>query len=158
MERFQNDEDAFSVTDQSEIMDTMENVNSTMSLMIGGIAAISLLVGGVGIMNIMLVSVTERTREIGIRKAIGAKKSVIMLQFLLEALMVSIMGCMAGILLSFGILKIAGMFVTSMKFQINIKVVWISVVFSGIIGIMFGLYPANKAARKKPIEALRYSG
>nr|WP_296041848.1 FtsX-like permease family protein [uncultured Blautia sp.] len=158
MERFQNDEDAFSVTDQSEIMDTMENVNSTMSLMIGGIAAISLLVGGIGIMNIMLVSVTERTREIGIRKAIGAKKSVIMLQFLLEALMVSIMGCMAGILLSFGILKIAGMFVTSMKFQINIKVVWISVVFSGIIGIMFGLYPANKAARKKPIEALRYSG
>lgn len=136
----------------------MENVNSTMSLMIGGIAAISLLVGGIGIMNIMLVSVTERTREIGIRKAIGAKKSVIMLQFLLEALMVSIMGCMAGILLSFGILKIAGMFVTSMKFQINIKVVWISVVFSGIIGIMFGLYPANKAARKKPIEALRYSG
>ena len=158
MERFQNDEDAFSVTDQSEIMDTMENVNSTMSLMIGGIAAISLLVGGIGIMNIMLVSVTERTREIGIRKAIGEKKSVIMLQFLLEALMVSIMGCMAGILLSFGILKIAGMFVTSMKFQINIKVVWISVVFSGIIGIMFGLYPANKAARKKPIEALRYSG
>ena len=158
MERFQNDEDAFSVTDQSEIMDTMENVNSTMSLMIGGIAAISLLVGGVGIMNIMLVSVTERTRAIGLRKAIGAKKSVIMLQFLLEALMVSIMGCMAGILLSFGILKIAGMFVTSMKFQINIKVVWISVVFSGIIGIMFGLYPANKAARKKPIVALRYSG
>lgn len=158
LERFQNDEDAFSVTDQSEIMDTMENVNSTMSLMIGGIAAISLLVGGIGIMNIMLVSVTERTREIGIRKAIGAKKSLIMLQFLLEALMVSIMGCMAGILLSFGILKIAGMFVTSMKFQINIKVVWISVAFSGIIGIMFGLYPANKAARKKPIEALRYSG
>ena len=158
LERFENDEDAFSVTDQSEIMDTMENVNSTMSLMIGGIAAISLLVGGIGIMNIMLVSVTERTREIGIRKAIGAKKSVIMLQFLLEALMVSIMGCMAGILLSFGILKIAGMFVTSMKFQINIKVVWISVAFSGIIGILFGLYPANKAARKKPIEALRYSG
>lgn len=158
LERFENDEDAFSVTDQSEIMDTMENVNSTMSLMIGGIAAISLLVGGIGIMNIMLVSVTERTREIGIRKAIGAKKSVIMLQFLLEALMVSIMGCMAGILLSFGILKIAGMFVTSMKLQINIKVVWISVAFSGIIGILFGLYPANKAARKKPIEALRYSG
>lgn len=86
LKRFENDEDAFTVTDQSQIMDTMENVNNTMSLMIGGIAAISLLVGGIGIMNIMLVSVTERTREIGIRKAIGAKKGMIMLQFLIEAL------------------------------------------------------------------------
>lgn len=86
LERFENDEDAFTVTDQSQIMDTMESVNNTMSLMIGGIAAISLLVGGIGIMNIMLVSVTERTREIGIRKAIGAKKGMIMLQFLIEAL------------------------------------------------------------------------
>ena len=92
MERFEYDEDAFSISDQSEIMDTMESVNSTMALMIGGIAAISLLVGGIGIMNIMLVSVTERTREIGIRKAIGACKRTIMMQFLLEALIVSIMG------------------------------------------------------------------
>ena len=103
-----------------QIMDTMESVTNTLSLMIGGIAAISLPVGGIGIMNIMLVSVTERTKEIGIRKAIGAGRGTIMLQFLIEALLVSMMGCM--------------------------------------IGIVFGLYPVNKAARKKPINALRYSG
>lgn len=158
LERFGNDEDAFSITDQSQIMDTMESVNNTMSLMIGGIAAISLLVGGIGIMNIMLVSVTERTREIGIRKAIGAKKGMIMLQFLIEALMVSFMGCMAGIGISWVILKAAGMFMDSMQFQMDMRVVWISVIFSAVIGIVFGLYPAGKAAAKKPIEALRYTG
>lgn len=158
LERFENDEDAFSITEQSQIMDTMEGVNNTMALMIGGIAAISLLVGGIGIMNIMLVSVTERTREIGIRKAIGAKKGMIMLQFLIEALMVSFMGCMAGIGISWVILKVTGMFMDSMQFQMDMKVVWISVIFSAVIGIVFGLYPAGKAAAKKPIEALRYTG
>lgn len=158
LERFENDEDAFSITDQSQITDTMESVNNTMALMIGGIAAISLLVGGIGIMNIMLVSVTERTREIGIRKAIGAKKGMIMLQFLIEALMVSFMGCMAGIGISWVILKVTGMFMDSMQFQMDMKVVWISVIFSAVIGIVFGLYPAGKAAAKKPIEALRYTG
>ena len=158
MNRFENDEDAFSVTDQSQIMDTMESVNNTMSLMIGGIAAISLLVGGIGIMNIMLVSVTERTREIGIRKAIGAKKGMIMLQFLLEAMIVSLMGCMAGIGISWVILKAAGLFTESIQFVMDMRVVWISVIFSTLIGIGFGLYPAGKAAAKNPIEALRYTG
>ena len=158
LERFGNDEDAFSVTDQSQIMDTMESVNSTMSLMIGGIAAISLLVGGIGIMNIMMVSVTERTREIGIRKAIGAKKGMIMLQFLIEALLVSLMGCVLGIGISWVILRAAGVFVQNMQFQMDMRVVWISVIFSAVIGICFGLYPAWKAAAKKPIEALRYTG
>lgn len=159
LERFEGDEDAFSIQNQSEIMEAMENVDNTMSLMIGGIAAISLLVGGIGIMNIMLVSVTERTREIGIRKAIGAGRGEIMFQFLLEVLFVSIMGCTAGIAASYGVLKIiSGIMGESMSFSMNWQVAWISVGFSLVIGVVFGLYPASKAAGKKPIEALRYSG
>ena len=159
MERFGEDEDAFSIVDQSEIMEAMSSVTNTMSLMIGGIAAISLLVGGIGIMNIMLVSVTERTREIGIRKAIGAGRETIMLQFLIEALLVSLMGCLAGIGLSLVILKVAAVVMkNSMSFTMDMKVVWLSVAFSVLIGVLFGLYPANKAASKKPIDALRYSG
>lgn len=159
MERFGEDEDAFSIVDQSEIMEAMSSVTNTMSLMIGGIAAISLLVGGIGIMHIMLVSVTERTREIGIRKAIGAGRETIMLQFLIEALLVSLMGCLAGIGLSWVILKVAAVVMkNSMSFTMDMKVVWLSVAFSVLIGVLFGLYPANKAASKKPIDALRYSG
>ena len=159
MERFGEDEDAFSIVDQSEIMEAMSSVTNSMSLMIGGIAAISLLVGGIGIMNIMLVSVTERTREIGIRKAIGAGRETIMLQFLIEALLVSLMGCLAGIGLSWVILKVAAVVMkNSMSFTMDMKVVWLSVAFSVLIGVLFGLYPANKAASKKPIDALRYSG
>lgn len=157
MERFENDEDAFTVTDQSEIMEAMENVDNTMSLMLGGIAAISLLVGGIGIMNIMLVSVTERTREIGIRKAIGAKKRMILLQFLIEAFLVSIMGCLVGIGLSWAILRTADLFIDSMSFEMDMGVAALAMGFSALIGILFGLYPANKAAGKKPIEALRHS-
>lgn len=159
MERFGQDEDAFSIMDQSEIMEAMSGVTNTMSLMIGGIAAISLLVGGIGIMNIMLVSVTERTREIGIRKAIGAGRGTIMLQFLIEALLISLMGCLAGIGLSWLILKaVAVLMDDSMSFTMDMKVVWLSVAFSVLIGVLFGLYPANKAASRKPIDALRYSG
>lgn len=158
-DRFKSDEDAFYIQNQSEIMETMQEVNNTMSLMIGGIAAISLLVGGIGIMNIMLVSVTERTREIGIRKAIGASRESIMMQFLMEAFIVSMVGCLAGILFSWIILQVIGLFMgDSMSFSMDMKVAGISVIFSAFIGIIFGLYPANKAARKKPIDALRYSG
>lgn len=143
------DEGAFSIVDQSEIMEAMSGVTNTMSLMIGGI----------GIMNIMLVSVTERTREIGIRKAIGAGRGTIMLQFLIEALLISLMGCLAGIGLSWLILKAAAVLMDdSMSFTMDMKVVWLSVAFSVLIGVLFGLYPANKAASRKPIDALRYSG
>jgi putative ABC transport system permease protein len=157
---FNNNEDCYTIINQSTIMETMENVNNMLALLLGGIAAISLLVGGIGIMNIMLVSVTERTREIGIRKAIGASRGTIMLQFLIEALMVSLMGCTIGILLSWITLRILSVIGTaySLNFQLSMGVVWISILFSLGIGVIFGLYPANKAASKNPIEALRYMG
>jgi putative ABC transport system permease protein len=158
LERFDNDEDAFTIINQSTLMETMTSITDTLALMLGGIAAISLLVGGIGIMNIMLVSVTERTKEIGIRKAIGAGRGSIMMQFLIEALMVSLIGCGIGIALSFLILKIASVLMDGMTFQLSMGVVWVAVGFSVLIGVIFGIYPANKAAKKPPIEALRYSG
>ena len=157
LERFENDEDVFSIVNSSEMMETMQSVTSTMSLMLGGIAGISLIVGGIGIMNIMLVSVTERTREIGIRKAIGADYASIMIQFLIEALMISLIGCAIGIFLSWLIIFIAGKIITTMTFSLSMGVVWLAVAFSAGIGVVFGIYPANKAAKKKPIEALRFS-
>lgn len=155
--RFNDDEDAYSIQNQSEIMEAMSSVTNVMTLMLGGIAAISLLVGGIGIMNIMLVSVSERTREIGIRKAIGAGRGSIMTQFLIEALMISLMGCGIGIFFSWIALKIISVFAISysMTFTMSKSVVLIAIAFSLAIGVIFGLYPANKAARKNPIEALR---
>ena len=156
-ERLSGDEDAFSVTNSSTIMETMSSVNDTMKWMLGGIAAISLLVGGIGIMNIMLVSVTERTREIGIRKAIGARKRTILLQFLLEALLVSVMGCIIGIILSLVIIFGINHISTSLSASLSLQVVWIAIVFSICIGVAFGIYPAQKAANKRPIDALRFT-
>ncbi len=159
LNRFKNDEDAFYIYTSSEIMEAMESINTTLSLLIGGIAAISLLVGGIGIMNIMLVSVTERTREIGIRKAIGAGKGLILLQFLLESLVVSLMGCAVGIFVSWIGIRIANVVMAgSITASMDPTVVMIAVIFSAAIGIIFGLYPARKAANKKPIDALRYEG
>lgn len=157
--RFADDEDAFSIQNQSEVMEAMEQADKTMSMMLGGIAAISLFVGGIGIMNIMLVSVTERTKEIGIRKAIGAGKGSIMLQFLMEAVFVSLSGCLIGIVSSWIALQLIGSIMGSaLSVSMNSNVVLLSVMFSGLIGVVFGLYPANKAANKKPIDALRYAG
>lgn len=160
MERFENDDEAFSIMNQSEIMEALGDVTNILSLLLGGIAAISLLVGGIGIMNIMLVSVTERTREIGIRKAIGAGRFAIMLQFLIEAMMVSLMGCFIGVVLSWGILKVLSVVAAGyeLNFTLSMSVVWVAIIFSTVIGIVFGIYPAKKAAKKNPIEALRYIG
>lgn len=159
LNRLKGDEDAFTIQNQSDIMEAAQNVSNTMALMLGGIAAVSLLVGGIGIMNIMLVSVTERTREIGIRKAIGAGRGSIMFQFLMEALILSLLGCVIGIGSSLGILQIIEMVIgDAMSFQMNWQTAGVAAGFSVIIGAVFGWYPARQAAGKKPIDALRYSG
>ena len=160
MERFEQDEDAFSVSSQDVLEDTMSSITSILTVMLGGIAAISLVVGGIGIMNIMMVTVTERTREIGIRKAIGASRGTILMQFLMEAVVQCMMGCCLGIFLSWAILQIVNTVVASlgMTFSLNVTVVLIAVGFCFLIGIVFGMYPANKAAKMKPIDALHYGG
>ena len=160
MDRFEQDEDAFEVSSQDVLEDTMSSITSMLTVMLGGIAAISLVVGGIGIMNIMMVSVTERPREIGIRKAIGASRGTILMQFLMEAVVQCMMGCCLGIFLSWAILQIVNTVVASlnMSFSLDLPVVGIAVVFCFVIGIVFGMYPANKAAKMKPIDALHYGG
>ena len=160
LERFEDDDEAFSVSSQSVLEDTMSSITSILTILLGGIAAISLVVGGIGIMNIMLVTVTERTREIGIRKAIGASRGTILSQFLMEAVVLCMLGCGLGIFLSWAILQTVTTVVSSlnMTFALDGSVVLIAVVFCFIIGVVFGLYPANKAAKMKPIDALHYGG
>ncbi len=160
MERFEEDDDAFEVSAQSVLEDTVSSITSVLTVLLGGIAAISLLVGGIGIMNIMLVTVTERTREIGIRKAIGASRGVILRQFLLEAIVLCMMGCAIGIFVSWVILQLASVAVSSLSlsFEMNGMVMLVAIVFCFFIGVVFGLYPANKAAKMKPIDALHYGG
>ena len=160
MERFDEDEDAFEISSQDVLEETMSSITSILTILLGGIAAISLVVGGIGIMNIMLVTVTERTREIGIRKAIGASRGTILMQFLMEAVVLCMMGCGLGIFLSWSILQIVNTVVASldMVFRLNGSVVLVAVGFCFVIGIVFGLYPANKAAKMKPIDALHYGG
>lgn len=159
-ERFEEDEDAYTISSTDVLEDTISSITSILSVLLGGIAGISLLVGGIGIMNIMLVTVTERTREIGIRKAIGASRGVILRQFLIEAVVICMIGCAIGIILSWVILTLVTVIVSSLSltFSMNLKVVLIAVVFCFAIGVIFGLYPANKAAKMKPIDALHYGG
>ncbi len=138
-----------------EEMQSIDTIMGTLSLVVGSIAAISLVVGGIGIMNIMLVSVTERTREIGIRKALGARTEDILIQFLVESAIISAAGGVIGTMLGTGIVVAGGM-IMDLKTVIKPQVVIMAVVFSAVVGIFFGLYPARKAAKSDPIEALRY--
>ncbi|MFJ1124797.1 MULTISPECIES: ABC transporter permease [Bacillus cereus group] len=149
------DTDSYSVSSPKDLMETASSVNDTMTLMLGGSAAISLIVGGIGIMNIMLVSVSERTKEIGIRKAIGAKRKNILLQFLIEAVVLSSFGGIIGIgigIISAQIFTLA----TGTTIAYSIPVMLLSFVFSLLVGVVFGVFPANKASKLDPIQALRY--
>ena len=159
LERFNYDEDAFNVQSTDTLEDAMGNITAILSILLGGIAGISLVVGGIGIMNIMLVTVTERTREIGIRKAIGASRGAILRQFLIEAVVLCMIGCAIGIFLSWSFLRLVSVIVSSLdlSFEMNGTVVVVAVTFCFLIGVIFGLYPANKAAKMKPIDALHYS-
>ena len=138
-----------------EEMGMMDDILGSLSMVVGAIAAISLLVGGIGIMNIMLVSVTERTREIGIRKALGAQTKDILIQFLIEAAAISAAGGVIGTALGISIVAIGGA-VVGITAVVKPAVVAVAVIFSAVVGLGFGLYPARKAARKDPVEALRY--
>jgi len=149
------DDDDFTISSQAEITEAVTETTRTMTLLLGSIAAVSLLVGGIGIMNIMLVSVTERTREIGIRLSIGARESDVLIQFLTEAVVLSLTGGIIGILLSAGAVSILNKF-TDIAAVITPEVVVLSFVFSGAVGIFFGFYPARKAAALNPIDALRH--
>jgi len=145
----------FDIRDQTEMLSMVSETTGQMTLFLGGIAAVSLLVGGVGIMNIMLVSVAERTREIGIRKAVGARRGDIMAQFLIESVMLSVLGGIIGIALGFGGSQILG---GSLGWQtvVPLWAVALSFLFAAAVGIFFGWYPARKAALLDPIECLRY--
>lgn len=147
--------DDFNVRNMATIMATMEETTGTMTLFLGAVAAISLVVGGIGIMNIMLVSVTERTREIGVRKALGATYRVIVMQFLVEAVVISLIGGLIGIVIGIGTSKLIATF-TTMKTVISMGPIILSFGFSMAIGLIFGLYPARKAAKLNPIDALHY--
>lgn len=149
------EEDSFQIRNMADIRSALESTTKTMSLLLGAIAGISLLVGGIGIMNIMLVSVTERTREIGIRKAIGANNKDIMIQFLIEAILMSFLGGLGGIALGAGISLLISTF-AGWSVKISMFSVALATIFSLIVGVVFGLWPARQASRLDPIEALRY--
>jgi macrolide transport system ATP-binding/permease protein len=150
-----DEQDSFQIRNMADIKNTLEATTKTMSLLLGAIATISLLVGGIGIMNIMLVSVTERTREIGLRKAIGANNKDIMVQFLIEAILMSFIGGLVGILLGSGISILITLFAGWTVRLSGVSII-LATAFSLIVGIVFGLWPAQKASRLDPIEALRY--
>ena len=152
--------DDFTILTQQDFLTTASTITNVLTIFLGGVAAISLLVGGIGIMNIMLVSVTERTREIGLRKAVGAHKADIMIQFLAESSVLSLFGGVIGIILgyaiAFAVAEIAKASNAAITPSIGIDITLIATLFSTAVGLFFGLYPANRAANLEPVEALRY--
>lgn len=150
-----NEEDDFAVADMKQIAAAQTATTKILTFLLGAVAGVSLLVGGIGIMNIMLVSVTERTREIGIRLAIGAQESQVLMQFLVEAVVLSLIGGVIGVVLG---LSLAGLASSAMKipFVFDLNIILISFAFSALVGIVFGYFPARHAARLNPIEALRH--
>ncbi len=149
------DDDDFTILSQASLLETLDAITATMTAFLGSIAGISLVVGGIGIMNIMLVSVTERTREIGIRKAIGALKRDILVQFLIESVVLSLLGGLLGIALGWSVSSLAGMML-DVPTVVDANTVLLSSGFAAAIGLIFGIYPAWRAASLRPIEALRY--
>ena len=149
------DEDNFNVLDTKQLADTMAGTTKVMTTLLGAVAAVSLLVGGIGIMNIMLVSVTERTREIGLRLAIGALEREVLLQFLIEAVVLAALGGLIGIAIA-AVASVGLAQVMQVPFVFNPTVNLLSFVFSAAIGVVFGYFPARRAARLDPIEALRH--
>lgn len=152
--------DDFTIFSQQDFVETAETITGVFTIFLGGVAGISLLVGGIGIMNIMLVSVTERTREIGLRKALGARKADILIQFLTESSLLSLFGGLIGIglgwLLSFTVGQIAAANDTPINPAIGLNAVLLATLFSTAVGLFFGIYPANRAANLEPVEALRH--
>lgn len=152
--------DDFTVLSQQDFVQTAQTITGVLTVFLGGIAAISLLVGGIGIMNIMLVSVTERTREIGLRKAIGARRRDILIQFLTESSLLSLIGGVIGIGLGWLIAYIVGLVAKANGTELNpvvgIDAILLATIFSTAVGLFFGIYPANRAANLEPVEALRY--
>ncbi len=151
----ETDEDDFTIRNQNELAEAANSTTRVMTLLLAAIASISLLVGGIGIMNIMLVSVTERTREIGIRMAIGARGSDVMTQFLVESVVISVLGGLIGVALGLAGAALVRMF-TDISAVTPPEAIVLAVGFSAAIGIFFGFYPARQAAALNPIQALRY--
>jgi len=149
------EEDDFNVFDMKQISSMLTGITSVLTGLLSAVAAVSLLVGGIGIMNIMLVSVTERTREIGIRLAVGATEGHVLLQFLVESIVLSLIGGLIGIVLGLG-LGFLGSRLLSVPFAPNPSLIVAAFAFSALVGIVFGFFPARRAARMDPIEALRH--
>ena len=151
----EKEKDDFTVRNQTDIIKTASSITGFLTMLLGAIAGVSLVVGGIGIMNIMLVSVTERTREIGIRLAVGARSNDVLVQFLIEAVILSLLGGATGVAAGIGFGKIIGL-IAGLTVVVDPLIVLISFIFSGAVGIFFGFYPARKASMLNPIDALHY--